>query len=314
MRRKGEDCMADDFYQAPGRPEDPTKDYIVHATAMGGQVRAVAIRSTQLVQKMQQIHKMSPVAAVALGRFMTGSLLLASNLKGDNVTQTTILRCDGPLKGMTAVCDSNGHVRAYAQEPVVENFYHRPGKLNIAAAVGNGSLSVIRESGKGEPYSGSVELVSGEIAEDFTYYLASSEQTPSIVSLGVLIENGQIRAAGGFLIQLMPGAVEETVQYLEKRTEGAFPDITFLLTEGLNPEHIIDMFIGQEDISFLSAREVEYRCSCSRDRMQRNLITLGAKELMELAEDPQGIRLECHFCDQVYAFSQEEIQDLAASV
>ena len=302
--------MTDRFYQAPGRPSEKGADYIVHATAMEGKVRAIGIRTTAIAERAREIHDTSPVAAVALGRFLTGSLLLASNLKGETVTQTTLLRCDGHLKGMTAVCDGFGRIRGYVNEPVVENSYHRPGKLDIGAAVGSGSLSVIRENGMGEPYVGTVELISGELAEDFTYYLASSEQTPAIVSLGVLLEDGKVTAAGGFLIQLMPGADEETVSYLEARAGGGFPDVTFLLQEGLDPEHILDMFIGKSDITYLSANSVVYHCMCSRERMERNLITLGKKELAELAEDKKGIDLECHFCDRKYHFASEELAAL----
>jgi len=303
--------MQEDFYRAPGRPSDANADYIVHATALKGQVRAVGIRSTNLVRKAMQIHDTSPVATAALGRFLSGSLLLASNLKNENASQTSIIRCDGPIKGMTAVCDAKGHIRGFVNEPVVENFLHHPGKLNVGAAVGNGSLSIIRDSGSGEPYSGTVELVSGEIAEDFTYYLASSEQIPSITSLGVLLEKETVSQAGGFLIQLLPGATDETIEYLEKRAGGGFPDVTFLLSEGLEPEKILDMFLGDPDIVFLEAFPIAYQCNCSKERMEKNLITLGKKELQELSEEKEDITLECHFCNQKYQFSSKTLEEMA---
>ncbi|MBQ5966305.1 MAG: Hsp33 family molecular chaperone HslO [Clostridiales bacterium] len=282
-------------------------DYIVTATALSGKVRALAIRSTNLVKEALRIHKTSPVATAALGRFLTGTLFLADTLKGDGDSLTVNIRSDGPLQGMTAVADSHGNVRGYCLEPVVETTYHRPGKLNVGAAVGNGKLTVVKDFGLKEPYVGQVELVSGEIAEDFTYYLASSEQTPSIVSLGVGIDATGVTCAGGFMVQLLPGADEETISYLENRVSGGFPDVTFLLTEGMNPEKILDMFLGDKDICFLAGRKVAYKCNCSRDRMERNLMAIGKKDLTELSQDPNGIDLECHFCDQKYHFSQEDV-------
>ena len=295
-----------DFYLAPGSPMDDS-DYIVTATALSGKVRALAIRSTNLVKAALRIHKTSPVATAALGRFLTGTLFLADTLKGDGDSLTVNIRSDGPLQGMTAVADSHGNVRGYCLEPVVETTYHRPGKLNVGAAVGNGKLTVVKDFGLKEPYVGQVELVSGEIAEDFTYYLASSEQTPSIVSLGVGIDANGVTCAGGFMVQLLPGADEETISYLENRVSGGFPDVTFLLTEGMNPEKILDMFLGDKDICFLAGRKVAYKCNCSRDRMERNLMAIGKKDLTELSQDPNGIDLECHFCDKKYHFSQEDV-------
>ncbi len=299
----------DDFYLAPGSPMDDS-DYMVTATALSGKVRALAVRSTNLVKEALRIHKTSPVATAALGRFLTGTLFLADTLKGEGDTLTTNIRSDGPLQGMTAVADSRGNVRGYCLEPVVETTYHRPGKLNVGAAVGNGKLTVVKDFGLKEPYVGQVELVSGEIAEDFTYYLASSEQTPSIVSLGVGIDSNGVTCAGGFMVQLLPGADEETIEYLENRVSGGFPDVTFLLSEGMNPEKILDMFLGDKDICFLEGRKVAYKCNCSRDRMERNLMAIGKKDLTELSEDPNGIDLECHFCDQKYHFSQEDVKEM----
>ena len=303
----------DDFYLAPGSPMDDS-DYMVVATALSGKVRALAIRSTNLVKEALRIHKTSPVATAALGRFLSGTLLLAETLKGKEDSLTVNIRSDGPLQGMTAVADSKGTVRGYCLEPVVETTYHRPGKLNVGAAVGNGKLTVVKDFGLREPYVGQVELVSGEIAEDFTYYLASSEQTPSIVSLGVGIDSNGVTCAGGFMIQLLPGADEETISYLEERVNGGFPEVTFLLQEGMNPEKILDMFLGDKDICFLQGREVSYKCNCSRERMERNLMAIGKKDLMELSEDPNGIDLECHFCDQRYHFSKEDVEALIAEV
>ena len=299
----------DDFYLAPGSPTDGS-DYIVTATALSGKVRALAVRSTELVKEALRIHKTSPVATAALGRFLTGTLFVADTLKGEGDTITANIRSDGPLQGMTAVADSHGNVRGYCLEPVVETTYHRPGKLNVGAAVGSGKLTVVKDFGLKEPYVGQVELISGEIAEDFTYYFASSEQTPSIVSLGVSLDTNGVTCAGGFMVQLLPGADEETISYLEDRVNGGFPEVSFLLQEGMNPEKILDMFLGDKDICFLEGRKVAYKCNCSRDRMERNLMAIGKKDLTELSLDPKGIDLECHFCDQRYHFSQEDVKAL----
>jgi molecular chaperone Hsp33 len=300
------------FYKADGAPENPEADYIVRATAYNGQVRALAIRSTALCSEALRIHQTSPVATAALGRFLSGSLLLADSLKSEDDTQTTIIRCDGPIHGMTAVCDSKGNVRGYCNEPVVENTFHYPGKLDVGSAIGQGILTVIRDFGLKEPYVGAVELISGEIAEDFTRYLAESEQTPSIMSLGVLLDGNGVAHAGGFLIQLLPGAEEDIIEIMEKRAGGGFPDVTFLMKEGMNPEKILDMFLGDPGINYLSATKVSYTCNCSRDRMERNLITLGKVQLDELSEDENGISLECHFCDKVYSFDREALHRLSS--
>ena len=299
----------DDFYLAPGSPTDGS-DYIVTATALSGKVRALAVRSTEIVKEALRIHKTSPVATAALGRFLTGTLFVADTLKGEGDTITANIRSDGPLQGMTAVADSHGNVRGYCLEPVVETTYHRPGKLNVGAAVGSGKLTVVKDFGLKEPYVGQVELISGEIAEDFTYYFASSEQTPSIVSLGVSLDTNGVTCAGGFMVQLLPGADEETISYLEDRVNGGFPEVSFLLQEGMNPEKILDMFLGDKDICFLEGRKVAYKCNCSRDRMERNLMAIGKKDLTELSLEPNGIDLECHFCDQRYHFSQEDVKAL----
>ncbi|MBN1891852.1 MAG: Hsp33 family molecular chaperone HslO, partial [Clostridiales bacterium] len=186
----------------------------------------------------------------------------------------------------------------------------KPGKLDISAVVGKGILTVVRDMGLKEPYVGSTELVSGEIGEDFAYYLGISEQTRSIVSLGVLVDADGVRHAGGFMVQLLPDADDDVTEYLEKRASGGFPGVTFLLSEGMNPEKILDIFIGDPDIRFLSGRPVQYLCSCNRDRMERSLTALGEKDLRELAEDPNGIDLECHFCDAKYHFDRAEIEEI----
>ena len=302
--------MNDNLYYAPGMPLDDKADHSVRATALKGHVKAVAIRTTEVVREAQRIHGTTSSVTAALGRFITGSLLLADNMKNEDDSQTTIIKCNGPIKGMTCVCDANGHARAYPVESEVETTYYRPGKINVAAAVGEGSLTVIRDIGLREPYVGTIELMTGEIAEDFTYYLAVSEQTPSIVALGVLLVDGEVKHAGGMLVQLMPGATEEDITYLEERANGGFPEMTFLLEEGLSPAKILDMFIGDPDICYLSGREVGFKCTCSKERMSQGIAALPRKDLEELTEDPNGIETECHFCGSKYHFSSEDINGI----
>ena len=300
----------DNTYFAPGVPADPKEDHIIRAMALKGHVKAVAINSTKVVAEALRIHNTSPVVTAALGRFITGSLLIAENMKNPTDTQTTIIRCDGPIKGMTCVVDSHGHAKAYPIENQVEATYHRPQKLNVGAAVGGGSLTVIRDIGLKEPYTGSVQLVSGEIAEDFTYYLASSEQTPSVVALGVQVGPEGVLNAGGLMVQLMPGATEEDIDYVEKRANGGFPDITFLMEEGFTPAKILDLFMGDPDMAYMDGYPVSYKCNCSRDRMYAGLAALPKDDIKALSEDTKGIDTECHFCDHRYHFTPEEIGQL----
>lgn len=296
-----------DFYRAPGSPEDPTADYMVTATALNGKVRAISVTTKEICNRAMRIHGTSPSATAALGRFLTGTLLLAANLKGEKDTLTANIRCEGPIQGMTAVCDAGGNIRGYVIEPVVETVLREPGKLNVAAAVGKGLLTVVRDLGLKEPYVGSAELVSGEIGEDFAYYLGVSEQTRSVVSLGVLLDASGVLHAGGMMVQLMPDAGEDIIEYIEKRAGGGFPGITFLLSEGMNPEKLLDLFLGDPDIRFLSGRTVQYRCPCSLDRMEQSLTALGVTELTELASDPNGIELECHFCGAKHRFEAKDV-------
>ena len=252
---------------------------------------------------------MSPAATAALGRFMTGSLLISESMKNPGDTQTTIIRGDGPMEGMTCVTDFGFKVRAYPVESVVPTEYHRPGKINVGAAVGKGSLTVVRDIGLKEPYVGVSELVSGEIAEDFAYYLAKSEQTKSIVSLGVLLEKGEVSHAGGLMIQLLPGAGEDEISYLEKRAAG-FPEISFLFSEGFTPAQIIDLFMGDPDLKYLDGKEVEFKCNCSRERMLTGLAALGKNDIEEITKDGKPIETVCRFCNSKYVFEPDELKNL----
>ena len=303
--------MDNNLYYASGVPLNDEEDHLIRAVALKGHVKCIGINTTATIKEMQRIHGTSNVVTAALGRFITGSLLIASNMKNEDDTQTTVIRSDGPIGGMTCVVDSKGHAKAYALETNVESTYYRPGKLNVGEAVGKGSLTVIRDIGLREPFTGTVELYTGEIAEDFTYYLASSEQTPSVVALGVLIgADGIVSKAGGMMIQMMPDATEEDITYIEERVNGGFPEITFLMEEGLSPAKILDMFMGDPDINYLNGYPVSYTCDCSRERMSKGLAALGRKDLESLALDANGIDTECHFCDKKYHFSPSDIKTL----
>ena len=305
----------DEKYYASGMPLDEREDHLVRAVALKGNVKAVAIRTTAAVEKARSIHNTTNAATAALGRFLTGSLLIAESLKNDTDTQTTIIRADGPIRGMTCVCDNKGHARAYPYESEVETTYLRPGKINVGAAVGkNGSLTVIRDVGLKEPYSGSVELISGEIAEDFTYYLASSEQTPSVVALGVQIKDGHVVNAGGMMIQMMPGFTEEDLDYVEKRANGGFPEITFLMEEGFSPAKILDLFMGDPEIAYLNGYPVSFYCPCSKERMADGLATIGRSELYKMIKDNKDIETVCHFCGTKYTFTPSELEKIFAGI
>ncbi len=301
--------MSDNPYFVPGAPGDPKKDHIVRAEGLGGLVKCLCVSTRDVCETARVMHQMTPSATAALGRFMTGSLLISESMKNEADTQTTIIRGDGPLEGMTCVADFGFKVRAYPMEPVIPTEYHRPGKINVGAAVGKGSLTVIRDVGLKEPYVGVSELVSGEIAEDFAYYLAKSEQTRSIVSLGVLLEEGKVSHAGGLMVQLLPGAGEDEIAYLEKRASG-FPEISFLFSEGFSPAQIIDLFMGDPDLKYLDCQEVEFKCNCSRERMLAGLAALGKNDLEEITKDGKPVETVCRFCNSKYVFEPEELKNI----
>ncbi|MGE5507633.1 MAG: Hsp33 family molecular chaperone HslO [Chitinophagales bacterium] len=289
--------------------KDP--DYLVRAIAAGGQIRALCCRTTQLVDEARRRHDTYPTATAALGRTLTGALLLGALLKREE-TVTLQLIGDGPLGSVIADADAHGHVRGYVRDPHVHLPATAAGKLDVAGAVGRtGSLYVIRDLGLKEPFRGSVPLVSGEIAEDLTYYFARSEQTPSAVALGVLVDtDNSVLAAGGYLLQLMPGADPELAAPLEEAADRLGP-ISTAVHEGRTPEEILQLLLGSLELTQLDRQPVSYRCRCSKARLERALVTLGAAELAELAQQPEGAELVCHFCGDRYQFSPEELERLS---
>lgn len=285
------------------------KDYIIRATAAEGTVRAFAAVTTGLVNKASQVHDLSPIAAAALGRTLTAAGMMARMLKNDKDKLTIQIKGDGPLGGIVVVSDYQANVRGYVHNPNVDLPLNERGKLDIRTAVGFGYINVIKDMGLKEPYIGFAELVSGEIADDLTYYFATSEQVPSTVALGVLVDSKGVTGAGGFIIQLMPGAEEVTVEKLEKRLIG-FPSISKLLAEGNTPEQLLEMLLEDMNPKIIEKVSTGFNCNCSRERMERNLISIGKEDLLEILEDGKGAELQCHFCNEKYNFEHEDIQKL----
>jgi len=286
-------------------------DYIIRATAAEGYIRAFAAVTTSLVQQAREIHNTYPVASAALGRTLTAAGMMSLMLKNDNDVLTIQVKGDGPLGGIVVAADSRANVRGYVYNPDVEVPLNDKGKLDVGSAVGaNGYISVIKDLGLKEPYIGYVRLVSGEIAEDIAYYFAVSEQTPSVVSLGVLVSpDGNILNSGGFIIQLLPDAGEETISFLEKKIQD-IPPMTSLLSQGKTPEDILEIILGELGLVINGKYPVNLKCNCSRERMKRNLLSLGTKELLEIIEDQHKAELVCHFCNSRYEFNEEQLREL----
>ncbi|NLM19571.1 MAG: Hsp33 family molecular chaperone HslO [Clostridiaceae bacterium] len=286
-------------------------DYLVQATAKHSLLRCLAVRTTDLVKQARNIHDLSPISCVALGRLMSGALLMATDLKNKQDRLTLIIKSDGDISNLTTIATLNGKVRGYITDPRAISHYKSAGKLDLAQSVGKGNLTVIKNLGLKEPYIGSVELVSGEIAEDLASYYFYSEQIPTVIFLGVRLNQQGVAAAGGMMIQALPGIDDQTLNWLENRCLG-FPELSELLAEGISPHQLLDLLLGVDaDLEYLAESPVEYYCECNRDRMNRNLLLLGNEELTELSEDSDGITLHCHFCAADYHYTQAEVKQLA---
>lgn len=282
-------------------------DYIVRATAGNGSIRAFAATTGELVQKAREIHHTSPVASAALGRLLTAAAMMGSMLKGEKDLVTLQIRGNGPLQGIVVSGDCRGQVKGYVFNPNVELSDKYPGKLDVGGAVGAGYLDVIKDIGMREPYAGRIELVTGEIAEDLTYYFAQSEQTPSAVGLGVLVETDtSIRCAGGFMIQLLPGADEGMVSRLEEKLRNV-PYVTDLLDAGKTPEEILELLLGDMGLRILDRLPAAFTCNCDRQRVEKALISIGREELEKIIEEDGRANLHCHFCAKEYDFSEADL-------
>ena len=278
---------------------------------MDGFVKVVAIRSTEMVSRAAEIHGTTPNATAAFGRALTAASMMGNMQKVENGSMTLQIRGGGPIGTITCVSDPVGNVRGCVTNPNVPLVEKFPGKLDVGYTVGtDGTLTVIRDLQMKEPYVGSIELVSGEIGDDVTAYFAQSEQTPTACALGVLVDRDMsVKVAGGYLIQLLPGAPDETIDALEAGIQRAGA-VTKMLEAGLTPEDILGQVCGQLGVVFMETTEVSYKCYCSRERVERALISLGREELTEIAAEGKEFPVECQFCDTVYKFTPEDIREL----
>ena len=285
-------------------------DYIVRATAANAQIRAFAMTSRALVEEARRIHNLSPVITAALGRLLSAGAMMGRMLKGEKDLLTLQVKCGGPAKGMTVTADSKGNVKGYPQAPDVMLPPNAKGKLDVGGALGPGILSVIKDLGMKEPYVGQVALQTSEIAEDLTYYFAISEQVPSAVGLGVLMNrDNTVRQAGGFIIQLMPSAEDSLIDILESKM-ASLSSVTDMLEQGDTPEQLLERLLGEFGVEILEAVPARYRCDCSRERVARAVASIGAKDLQELAAGQEPIEITCQFCDKRYLFTPEDLQEL----
>ncbi len=287
-------------------------DYIVRATAANAQIRAFAMTSRALVEEARRIHNLSPVITAALGRFLTAGAMMGSMLKGDKDVLTMQIHCDGPVRGLAVTADAKANVKGTALEPQVMLPPNALGKLDVGGAVGNGILSVIKDMGLKEPYVGQTQLQTGEIAEDLTYYFATSEQVPSAVGLGVLMEkDNTVRQAGGFIIQLMPSADDETINALEEKLK-TMDSVTNILDAGSTPEQLLELLLGDLGLEINDTIPAQYYCDCSRERVERAIISIGKKDIQEMIDDGKQVEVRCQFCDKIYNFEVEDLEKMLA--
>ena len=282
---------------------------------MDGFVKVVAIRSTEMVRRGAQIHGTTPNATAAFGRALTAASMMGNMQKVENGSMTLQIKGGGPIGSITCVSDPEGNVRGFVTEakvPLVEKY---PGKLDVGATVGvDGTLTVIRDLQMKEPYVGSTALVSGEIGDDVTAYFVRSEQTPTACALGVLVDRDlSVKVAGGYLVQLLPGAPDEVIDALENGIQRAGA-VTTMLEQGMTPEDILGQVCGELGVMFMETTEVEYKCYCSRDRVTAALISLGREELQEIRNEGKAFPVECQFCDTIYQFTPEEIDELLKNI
>lgn len=282
-------------------------DYIIRAVAAKEQIRCFAITSKELVEEARRRHNTSPVITAALGRLLSGGAMMGAMMKGEKDLLTVKIDCSGPVKGITVTADARGNVKGFPLVPQVSLPASSAGKLDVGRAVDLGVLTVIRDMGLKEPYSGSINLVSGEIAEDLTYYYAVSEQTPSSVALGVLMnKDNTVRESGGYMIQLMPEASEEVISVLEERLKNIEP-VTSMYTKGYTPESMLEYILEGFDLEITEKIPARFHCGCSKERVRKALAAIGKKELESLIEEGMPVEMNCHFCNSDYSFETEEL-------
>ena len=287
-------------------------DYIIRATAAEGQIRAFAAATRDLVEYARNAHNTSPVATAALGRLLTAGAMMGVMMKGEKDLLTIRIQGDGPIEGLTVTADSKGRVKGYAFNPAVMLPPNSKGKLDVGGALGVGVLSVIKDIGLKDPYVGQTILVSGEIAGDLTYYYATSEQTPSSVALGVLMnKDNTVRQAGGFIIQLMPGASEEIITKLEMKL-GEIQSVTSLMDVGNTPEMILEHILGEFGLEIGEKIPASFYCNCTKERVEKAIISIGREEISQMIADGKPIEVNCHFCGKNYEFTVAELEDMLA--
>ena len=285
-------------------------DYIIRATAANDQIRAFAAVTTEMVETAREHHNTSPVATAALGRLLTAGAMMGSMMKGEKDVLTLQIKAGGPLQGITVTADSQGNIKGYVGNPDVCIPANSKGKLDVAGAVGPGFLTVIKDMGLKEPYSGQVMLQTCEIAEDLTYYFATSEQVPSAVGLGVLMnKNNTVRQAGGFIVQLIPFAEEEVISRLEQNVQ-KINSVTNLLEEGHTPESLLEKVLEGFEMQINEKMDTRFHCNCSKERVAKALISIGRKELNEMIQEGKPIEMNCHFCNTNYNFTVEELKEI----
>ena len=285
-------------------------DYIVRATAANNQIRAFAATTRNMVETARQAHETSHVATAALGRLLTAGAMMGTMMKNEQDILTIQIKCNGPIQGLTVTADVKGNVKGYVENPMVMLPPSPKGKLDVASALGLGVLSVIKDMGLKEPYIGQTILVTSEIAEDLTYYFATSEQVPSSVGLGVLMEkDNTVKQAGGFIIQVMPFVEDAVVDRLEANI-AKIESVTSMLDKGYTPEQILETVLEGMDIEYTDNMPTKFECNCSKERVEKALISIGRKDIQEMIEDGKDIEMHCHFCNTSYNFSVEELKDI----
>lgn len=294
-------------------------DYILRGTAAADSIRIFAMTSKEMVQKAHDAHNTTNVATAALGRLLTGGAIMGSMLKNTADVLTIQVGCSGPIKGLTVTANPSTlpggrekiNVKGYCINPNVDLPLRQDGKLDVGGALGAGILTVIKDMGLKEPFSGQTELVTGEIAEDLTYYFATSEQTPTAVALGVLMENegGIVKCAGGLIVQLLPFAEEEVIAKLEDKISHMEP-VTAMLNRGMTPEDICNELFGDMDLRINERVEAEFKCDCSKERVSKAILSIDRKEIVSMIEDGKPVEVNCHFCNTSYNFSVDELKDI----
>lgn len=285
------------------------KDYIVRASAANTQIRAFAASTTQMVEQARQHHNLSPVATAALGRLLTGGVMMGSMMKNDTDILTLQVKCGGPIGGITVTADSQGKAKGYVNNPDVM-LPPKNGKLDVGGALGPGFLNVIKDMGLKEPYSGQTILQTGEIAEDLTYYFATSEQVPSSVGLGVLMEKSNtVKCAGGFIVQVMPFIEEEVLSKLEENIQN-IQSVTSMLDDGHTPEDMLRQVLTGMDVEITDTLPAEFYCNCSKKRIEKAIISIGKKDIQSIIDEGESIEVKCHFCNTAYNYSVDELKEI----